>query len=440
VEFGLPRTFRRRCLLVALCVAAFANADVAVFAQPDKQSGAVQSSHSETVTLDRAVALACQYNYQLCVSREEIPRTEKLIAAARTEAFPQFRVLALPGQELTDPGKGNLLFFGLASQPLTQLYRVGIGINVERLQRNMARQTVRLRLQQAVNSVKITYYSILEREDAIKSVEEQIKYLTELTHVVEGLVVTGAALDVDLLEVRARSASTQFELEDLRDALATDKDQLNHLMGRDPRIAVSVVAVPSIMQSDEEMSAAESQAIKQRPELQEQQILVRKILQQRKYELSKYIPDISAAFTSIETKNLDITFPRNYLAFGAFVNYDLWDWGKKIDLADADSIQAREERLNLSDLIDRVLIDVRDKCRKMHLARQRLEVATIQREAAKERLRVDTRRLQVGATLLSQVLESQAALAKANLQYSDATLALWSARSELDRAIGRDII
>ena len=94
--------------------------------------------------------------------------------------------------------------------------------------------------------------------------------------------------------------------------------------------------------------------------------------------------------------------------------------------------------MHLSDLIDQVLVDVRDKCRQLRLAKQRLNVASMRKDTAQERLRVDTRRLKFGATLLSQVLDSEATLANANRQYTDSVLALWSAKSELDRAIGKD--
>jgi outer membrane protein TolC len=393
---------------------------------------------SEAINLERAVALAKQYHYRLNITREEVTRTIKLIDAKRTEGLPNLRAIALPGWEAASPYKFNYGFIGLAMQPITQLYKVRLGLDIAHLEKDQAKQTVRLTLQQAVNEVKLTYYLILEREEAIKSIEDQIKYLTELVHVVEGLVVQGAALDVDLLEVRTRLAGAEFEAENQRDLLATDKDQLNHLMGRDPRIPFSVIEVPMPDESELDMSKAEALALKQRPELQQQQILVQKILAHRKLVLEPYIPDVSFGLTSIQSKNFKQTFPPNFVSFGFLANYEIYDWNRKGFLAQADSVQAREERLHLSDLIDQVLVDVRDKCRQLRLAKQRLNVASMRKDTAQERLRVDTRRLKFGATLLSQVLDSEATLANANRQYTDSVLALWSAKSELDRAIGKD--
>lgn len=412
----------------------------AAFAQVQSQTLPVQPVRAESISLESAIALAVHYNYQINISRSEIPRTQKLIDAAVTEALPKFTAIALPSSELTFPHQTNVAFVGLAMQPITQLYRIGVNVQIQHLDQDQAKQSLRLNMQQTINAVKLSYYSILEREDAIKSIDEQIKYLTELTHVVEDQVVRGAALDVDLLEVRTRLATAEFEAQNVRDALATNGEQLNHLMGRDPRIPIVLVPVASPEKDELDITSAESAALQQRPELKQQQLLVKKILAQRKIILSRYVPDVSVGFTSIESRNLDITLPRNYFAAGLLATWDIYDWNRKGFLAQEETIEARQQRLRLSDLIDTVLIDVRDRFRQLRLARQRLEVAVMQKDAAKERLRVDTKRLQVGSALLSQVFESQAALANADRQYMDSVLSLWSAKSEFDRAIGKDFI
>jgi outer membrane protein TolC len=420
------------CLTTFVAGPALAQADIATPA-PSQQMPA------DTVTLDRAIALAAHYNHQVNISRDEIPKSEKLIAAARTQGMPQLRLLALPGQELASPLRGNYAVLGLAAQPLTQLYRVGLGEHLAKLERSAARETVRLSLQETVNAVRQTYYAIIQRAIAVQSVEEQIKFLLELTHIVEEQVVNGAALDVDLLEVKTRLARAQFEAENLRDLCETSKDELNHLMGRDPRIPFTVteVAAPDITEVD--MAAAEGLALKQRPELKEEQIKIQRIVTEKKIILSKYIPDVSVGVTSLQSHNLDITFPRNYVSAGLVVNYDVWDWKRKIDLADVEKIKAGQEKLRLSDTIDRVLVDVRDKCRLVTLSRQRVKVALMTSDTARERLRINNKRFKVGSALLSDVLEAEATLAGANRQYSDSVLAFWGARSEYQRAIGQDI-
>ena len=398
-----------------------------------------QALPQDTVTLERAIALAARYNEKVSISREELPKSEKLIAAARTEAMPQFRLIGLPGQEIASPLKNNFAYLGIAAQPLTQLYRVGLGEHLAKLQKNEARQTLRLTQQEAINAVKQTYYAIIQRAIAVQSVAEEIKFLQELCNDVEGQVVSGAALDVELLEVKTRLAKAQFEAENLRDLCATSKDELNHLMGRDPRIPFAVVEVAAPDASEVDMSAAESLALKQRPELKAEQIKIQRLVTEKKIILSKYIPDVSVGITSLQSHNLDITLPRNYVSAGLVINYDVWDWKRKIDLADVEKIKANQEKLRLTDTIDLVLVDVRDKCRGVTLSRQRVKVAVLARDTARERLRINSKRFRVGSAVLSDVLEAESSLAAANRQYSDSVLAFWGARAEYQRAIGQDI-
>ena len=116
------------CLTFFVAGPALAQADI-VRPLPSQQMSA------DTVSLDRAIALAAHYNHQVNISRDEIPKSEKLIAAARTQGMPQLRLLALPGQEVASPLRGNYAVLGLAAQPLTQLYRVGLSERLAKLER-----------------------------------------------------------------------------------------------------------------------------------------------------------------------------------------------------------------------------------------------------------------------------------------------------------------
>jgi hypothetical protein len=61
------------------------------------------------------------------------------------------RVLAFPGQELVSPGQSNFGVIGFVAQPLTQLYRIGLGNRLAALEGNSAREDPRLNLQETAN-------------------------------------------------------------------------------------------------------------------------------------------------------------------------------------------------------------------------------------------------------------------------------------------------
>ena len=85
-----------------------------------------------------------------------------------------------------------------------------------------------------------------------------------------------------------------------------------------------------------------------------------------------------------------------------------------------------------------VLIDVGDKFRKLQQSRQALIVAQLERETARENVRVNTNKYKLTAALLSDVLQSQASLAEANHGYQQALLSYWTAKAQLEKAMGEE--
>jgi len=65
-------------------------------------------------------------------------------------------------------------------------------------------------------------------------------------------------------------------------------------------------------------------------------------------------------------------------------------------------------------------------------------VARVAEDSAKENLRLSTNRFKFQAVMLSDVLQSQAALAEASHEYQQALLAFWTAKAEFEKATGVD--
>jgi len=151
---------------------------------------------------------------------------------------------------------------------------------------------------------------------------------------------------------------------------------------------------------------------------------------------SEYIPDVSVGFTYVTLRNFDEVIPKQFASLGVVMKWEVFDWGRKRDqLAEKDKTieQARNE---LHETESEVLIDVGDKFRKLQQTRQALVVAQLSQETAREALRVNTNRYRLTAALLSDVLQSQASLADANHSYQQAILGYWTAKAELEKAIG----
>jgi outer membrane protein len=425
-----------------------------------QQSGA--AAPAEVLTLDQAISLALRDNRQVKNSQLAVGKAGDEVAAARTLRLPSMHVYSLVSQQFlkhdggagsdTDviPGVGPLfsigatrrptaIFAGQILQPLSQQYRIRLGIEQAGLAREVEGERLRGAEQTTVNQVKQTYYGILQTQSARDSLLEAIRYYRELDRVMGDNVAQQVSLKAESLEVKTRLAKAEYEALNLTNQLATEKERLNNLLGRDVRAEFRVATVPDVNGIDADLALARSRALDQRPELREARLKVRQAEVDRRIKKSEYIPDVSVGFTYMSFRNFDNdVIPKNSAGLGVVMRWEVFDWGrKKNQLAEKDrTIEQAKNSLREAESL--VLIDVGDNFRKLQQTRQALVVAQLKQETARENMRVSVSKYKLQAALLSDALQTQATLADADYEYQKALLAFWTAKAEYEKSIGAD--
>jgi outer membrane protein TolC len=336
------------------------------------------------------------------------------------------------------PRRPTSVFAGLILQPLSQQFRLGLDVEQAKLGRNIERERLRLVKQFAIDRVKQTYYGILQSQSALDSVREAVASYRELDRVTSDQVTQQVSLRSASLDVKTRLAKAEYEVLNLSNELATKKEQLNDLLGRDVRIDFSVNPVRNVSGYPADLESARNRALEQRPEIREARLRIKQAEVDRRIKKSEYIPDVSAGFIYMGFRNFDDFIPKNLASAGLAIKWEVFDWGRKRDeLAEKDkTIGQANERLRAAE--SRVLIDVSDKFRKLQQTRQALVVAQLAEETARETLRINTNKYKLTAALLSDVLQSQSTLAEANHQFQEALLDYWTAQAEFEKALGED--
>jgi outer membrane protein len=292
--------------------------------------------------------------------------------------------------------------------------------------------------QYTTDRVKQTYYGILQTQSALESTQESITSYRELDRVTSDRVVQQVSLKSASLEVKTRLAKAEYEAINLSNELATKKEQLNDLLGRDVRTDFRVNPAPDANGFPADLENARNRALEQRPEIREARLKVKQAEVDRRIKKSEYIPDVSAGFVYMTFRNFDDFIPKNLANAGLVVTWEVFDWGRKRhELAEKDKTIAQAREL-LREAESGVLIDVSDKFRKLQQTQQAFVVAQLAEETAKESLRVNTNKYKLTAALLSDVLQSQSTLVEANHQLQEALLNYWTARAEFEKALGED--
>jgi outer membrane protein TolC len=128
--------------------------------------------------------------------------------------------------------------------------------------------------------------------------------------------------------------------------------------------------------------------------------------------------------------------PQTVAAAGVLVSWEPFDWGRRRLERSGKARTLEQARLGLQEAHAQVTLDVNAKVRKVREAQGALQVAELKRETEAERLRVATDKYRVESALLKDVLEAQTAVARATQEYQQALGAFWTARADLDEAIG----
>src|SRR6267142_2906647 len=418
--------------------------------------------YAGSLTLDQAIDLALHDNHAMKIAKLGVEKADENISAAKTYRLPSLHAYTLfsgnlANNKLEVPNPGANLFPGLGPfftlndrrkptaifatsviEPLTQQYRIGLNIKLERVSRELAQAKLRQQQNETIDQVKKAYYSILQTRSALGSVEEALKSYRELDKVTGDYVMQQVALRADLLTVQTRLAKVEYEQLELSNQLATQKEQLNSLLGRAVDTSFEVAGVPEFTSFESDLAAARKLAVERRPELQQARLGIEQATLDRRIKKSEYIPDVSAGFVYLTPRNYAPVIPKNFANVGVVVSWEFFDWGrKKHQLAEKD--KAVEQAQNgLKEKEDQVLIDVGDKLRKVQQSGQALRVTKLEESSARENLRVNTGRYKFQEALLSDVLQSQAFLAEATHEYQQALLAFWTAKAEFEKALGED--
>jgi len=420
------------------------------------------TASTESLTLDQAIELSLRNNHSIKIAEFGVARAEEDISVAKTSRLPSLHMYTLvsgnlakndlkipnpaanqfPGLGpfflLTQERKPSAVFAMTAVEPLSQQYRIGLHIKLERLSREMAQVKLRQQQNETIDQVKKTYYAILQTKSALSSVEQAVRSYRELDKVTGDYVLQHIALKADHLVVQTRLARTQYDELELNSKLLTQKEQLNSLLGREVGYEFEVTDAPAYISIETNLAAARKIALEHRPEVQQARLSFEQATLARRIKKSEYIPDVSAGFTYLTPRNFPSTVPREFANVGVVVSWEFFDWGrKKHQLAEIDNF-IEQAKNGLKKTEDQVLIDVGDKLRKLQLTGQALRVARLAEDSAKENLRVSTGQYKFQTVMLSDVLKSQASLAETTNEYQKALLTFWTAKAEFEKALGED--
>jgi outer membrane protein TolC len=308
------------------------------------------------LTLDDAVSVALSNNRLVKNSALEVQKLDFRVNTARSRRLPQLQLNALGGEllhsfdftfdqgvfgtyptigpvpgtktKIRNPARFSTYVTGNADQPLTQQYKIGLGIRATRLEQEIAREDVRAERQKIAAEVRKAYFDLVAIQAGVEATREAVATLEEAQRVTARYRLQETVLRADELEVDARLAKSRFELSVAENGLDTQRERLNQLLGRDLNTPFRVESFPEEDTSGLTLEDARRQATQNRPEVREAQLKTKQAEVDRRLAKAEYIPDLSLSLRYQGISNVRV-LPANVTTAGFYLNWEPFDWGRK---------------------------------------------------------------------------------------------------------------
>jgi outer membrane protein TolC len=427
----------------------------------------VPAGDGARLTLAEAVRLAVAHNTQVQTAVLQAEKAAVEVATARSRRLPAFATEVSASQLVTPvdfsfpegafgtfpnvgpipaadttvsvPRQPTAYISSQISQPLTQLAKINLGVKSAEAARDIEQEHVRAQRLAVVNRVKRLYFAILQTESALAANDEAIALYRELDRTLVVRVAQKVALRSDALDVQLRLAKAELARTTYQNTWASQKEQLNQLLGRDVATDFVIDAVPELSPIEFDPAASRATALASRPDVREARLKLDQAELDRRIARADRLPDVSLAMSYSSYFNMDM-LPSNMASVGVQVKWEPFDWGRRSRALAVKAHTVQQAKLGVRDAEDRATLEINSRLRTLAEKRALLNVAQLAQGTAKERLRVTTNQYQVQAALLPDVLRLRADVAAADDDYQQALMAFWTAKADFEQAVGEDVI
>ena len=416
-------------------------------------------------TLEDAVSLALSNNRLVKNSVLEAQKFDFRVNTARSQRLPHSQLAVLGGEllqpfdfsfrkgvfgtypnigpvpgnnaKIHNPAQFTTYLTGGIDEPLTQQYKIGLGIRATEIGRDIAHEDIRAERLKIAAEVRNAYYDMVATQAGVDAAREAVKTLEEAQRVTAEYRTQEAVLRADALDVDARLAKSQYDLSTAENGLATQREHLNQLLGRDLTTPFRVNETPEKEAPDLSLATARQQALGNRPEIREAHLKQRQAEYDRRIAKAQYIPDLSMSVRYLGLNNVEV-LPGNVAVAGFLLTWEPFDWGRRHNAVAEKTKTVEQARNGAQETESQVAVEVGMKYRKWGEAALLLKAARIAHEAAAEQFRVTSNKYKEQAALIKDLLQAQARSTETEFQYQQALSGYWSALADLRRAMGEE--
>ncbi|MFA5057346.1 MAG: TolC family protein [Opitutaceae bacterium] len=416
---------------------------------------AAAGSDVTALSLDDCLRLAADNQPLLAAAEAGVSAATEAVGEARAPYWPQVDLsggyhrwqkraflpsgLTLPGHSLPELiGPLDDWTGGLTSR--VTLFDFGerrAGLDAARARLGSARADAATTRADIRLSVQSAFYALAAAQDLLAVAERNLARTESHLALARARREAGAVPEADVLRVQAEVASARLQQIAARSRVRTGSGQLNTVMGRpaETPLAIAPPAPAVSPPAPADIEAAVRQAIARRPELKAEQLRV---------EAARANVDGARAARTPKLR-ADGAYGWNDTAFlpgtaewqvGLSVDLPVFDAGSRAHRTARTKAELAREQAVYDNRVLQVRQEVWAAAAELERAGDSIAATEANVRASEESLRVVRERYRSGAALITDLLDTQTALATAEAGLAGARWTYLTARAAYDRAIG----
>lgn len=426
-------------LVVLLCLTAGAWA-------AERPEAPAPEEGSRYLSMEAAIALALQNNYDLLLAQEQIEESRG-VAKGRlggllpnvsgTTDYHRLKVFqgVFGGGPVASTPRNIWDSRARMTQPLFSLSLIQqwlagrVGVEVADLEAEVARRDT-------IATAALFYLEALRAETAVKAHESNVELSRRLLQLTEGRKKAGAATGIDVIRAKTQVKNERQLLFNARNERNRASLNLVRAMGIPDETRIVLTDKLQLRRIEEQdVNKAVAMALTRRAEIEAQARRLRFAELTLDSTVSERIPslDLRGDYGLIGEEADDRV--STYSA-GAYITWPLYDGRREGRISETRS-QLRQAEIQTKNLVLRVSIEARDAHQAIRLTRQQAVVAEEALALAEEQLRLSQRAFSIGTLTHLEVITAQIGVATARDSAIEALFNFNAARVNLARALGQ---
>ncbi|MGD9581663.1 MAG: TolC family protein, partial [Vampirovibrionia bacterium] len=351
--------------------------------------------------------------------------------------IPGLGMVTMPSYQVEDNWKRQNTVSAI--QNITGLYRKYHAKKIADLSFEKAILEEEYSKQNTASKVYNVYFDILADKYQIKALEESIKELESYYELASERYKEGTALDRDAQKVEVELDSSKYAHFVKQNDLNNKLNWFKNILGLNQQDNINIIE--SYTEQDTNLSSEDAvkTAIENNKKLQQAGINIKIAKHAKKETYSRYIPEFDIN-TSYLNQQGDDFYPQNNFAVAFNMNFEFFDWGKRVLTIKQRQLEVEQAQLYEKDTLEALEIDVKDKFNKIKEAAMLIDVSKKNVELSQRNVEISSGRYKVGMEIMSEVLKDQSELSHARSDYYYALYNKQKTITNLKQAMGVLII